>query len=50
MNYQNNTNTNIFSPQGNGEGWNFMDYSSNPPSEAPLQEPVAFEGILRLLL
>lgn len=44
MSYQNN---NVFNPQSNAEGWNFMDYSSNPQpsSEAPLQEPVAFEGI-----
>ncbi|KAK4521069.1 Golgi transport complex subunit 6 [Mucor velutinosus] len=44
MNYQNN---NIFNPQSNAEGWNFMDYTSNSQqqssSEAPLQEPVAFE-------
>ena len=45
MNYQN---INIFNQPNNSEDWNFMDYSNNqhPQStEAPLQEPVAFEGI-----
>lgn len=45
MNYQNN---NIFNPQNNAESWNFMDYSSSQqqqPADAPLQEPVAFEGM-----